>query len=187
EIGSVIDPLLNETTYTYALTVSGFRDWSVNPADALYYLTDVRQYRGSAATGTLLKTVHTDYAPTNTILPFRETITWAAGNQVTQVETDYDSFAVWSGNITWKNPVAKREYAFGTGAPGALVRTTAFQYIHQSNTTYRNLNIASLMAVKSVYDSIGNLQAQTKNNYDNYGGSPFQSSNPAPNHDSTLT
>src|SRR5262249_700171 len=118
---SVIDPLGNETTYTYALLRSGFRDWSVRETNHEFYqLTDTKYYQGPAAAGTLLKTVHTDYAPTNTILPFRETTTWAAGNLVSKVETDYDSFAVWSGNISWKNPVAKREYDFGSGAPGAL-------------------------------------------------------------------
>lgn len=77
------------------------------------------------ATGTPLKTVTTDYSPQPSEVPIRETTTWNPQNLVTKVETDWDSFTVNSPPLETiyrrAVPLQRREYAYGTGAAGALV------------------------------------------------------------------
>lgn len=71
-----------------------------------------------------------------------------------RVETDYDYFASpWSGNITWKNPVEKREFVYdSSGNNPTLVRRTHTSYLHQSNSSYRGLNIADRVTDVSIFD-----------------------------------
>jgi len=157
---TVTDPALNDTRYT----CSTF---------SFCQTTKVESFSGSASGGTLLKTVATDYDSTLTFLPIRDTSTWAQTNQVTKIETDYDSFNTGQMTVTWRNPTKKREYAFGTGSPGALVRTTQFDYLHQANSSYRIANIADRPADKIVYEANGTtIHAKTLYSYDNTTLSP---------------
>jgi RHS repeat-associated protein len=71
-------------------------------------------------------------------------------------------------NLSWGNPLRKREYAFGTGTHGTLARETDFNYLHLTNTAYKNLNIADRPTSKIVSDGSSNF-AQTTYEYDNYG------------------
>ncbi|MCI0349526.1 MAG: hypothetical protein L0Z53_08885, partial [Acidobacteriales bacterium] len=189
--GVVTDPLGNETTYTWAAIKSGFRDWSVvENFDPPKYQTDVQQYQGTAAaSGTLLKTVHTDYtgqtgsSRPGTILPIRETTTWAQANLVKKTEMTYDILTVWSGKVTWNNVKSTLEYDWGVGSPGALLRQTEFNYLHELNASYGNLNIANRVVDQVVKDGAGNIKANTHTNYDETD-SLIASLGGAPNHNS---
>lgn len=189
--GVVTDPLGNETTYTFAGIKSGFRDWSVGEnTDPPKYQTDVRQYQGTAASGTLLTTVHTDYtgqtgsSRPGTILPIRVTTTWAQANLVKKTETAYDILSVWSGNVTWTNVKSTTEYDWGVGSPGALLRITARSYLHELNGNYRNVNIADRVVDETVMDGLGNTVANTHTDYDDQNHMVASLSG-APNHNSS--
>src|SRR5262249_45206845 len=164
--GSVIDPAGNETVHTFASI------GSLIGATCSFYETQTQYYQGSHTTGTLLKTVQTDYQFTPNpydptaittgrvdmaetvanVLPIRVTTTLPNG-LVSKVETDYDNALTYHGPLDgittnvyncdqfgvcqWQDqftyPVTnytgsfgkaleKREYNWGQGAPGPLLR-----------------------------------------------------------------
>jgi RHS repeat-associated protein len=171
----------SETKTTMTALTSVFQD--VGTLSTAAYPTKVEIYQGSVATGTKLKTIQTDYSTTGTRVPIRVTTTLNDTNQVTKVETDWDGYSVWSGTITWKNPIQLREYAYGTGVPGVLLRKRTYAYLHQTNSTYRGLNIADRLTTTVLYDGAGAIKAQTQYTYD---GSTIISTTGAPNHDAAF-
>ena len=104
-------------------------------------VTSQKIYQG-AATGNPIKTINTTHAAngspsvTTTILEDQQT--------QTKVETDFDSNA----NLT-----EKREYAWGTGTPGPLVRRTTMTYL--TGTAYTTANILDRVAQVLVKDGGG--------------------------------
>ncbi len=171
---------VNDGTHTYPWT---------NGTQKMQY------YQGSATSGALLKTVVTDYSPftyfdTPGTLPIRETTTWNQQNLVSKLETDWDTVRTRKSSVTLftldvlvQNPVERREYSYGTGAAGALIRRTHTSYVHGTNTTFTSLNLLDRLSSKIVYDGpSGATKAQETYSYD---GSPLVStgSTPAPNHD----
>jgi hypothetical protein len=92
------------------------------------------------------------------------TTTLADTNQVNQASTTYDSYTVTypygpSGityTISRANPLETREYDYGSGAAGPLLRRTTFAYLHDSNSTYLNKHILDRLTSKIVYDSTAN-------------------------------
>ncbi|SRR5216683_809088 len=120
-VSSIIDPLSDEIDFTYA----DFYSYQTNCGAYLPYLTAKQIKDKSSGSLILTKTETTDYANSiGPVLPIRLTTTWNQTNQVSKVETDYDSFSV-SGisGLTFSatNPIARREYDWGTGAPGNLL------------------------------------------------------------------
>jgi YD repeat-containing protein len=178
------DPLGNDTVYTCS-DIHGLAGYLSDEPNCL--ITTTQYFAGSSANGTLLKTVQADHD--GALQPIRKTVTWNQTNQVSKTETDWDQFAVpgWPpGTISWGNPVEQREYDYGVGAPGSLVRRTHFNYLHLTNSNYSNLNIADRLTSKIVYDGAGNVVAQTQTIYD--GSSLVQTSTcngtgGAPQHD----
>ncbi len=161
---TVTDPALNDTRYSCDYFVSSLADFANYGCQTF----KVEYFSGSAGAGNVIKTITTDYDSTNTSLPIRETTTWAQTNQVTKVETDWDSFNTGQRTVTWRNPINKREYAFGTGTPGAIVRTTNYNYKHLTDSTYRNTNIADRPTSTIVYEANGTtVHAKTLYFYDN--------------------
>jgi RHS repeat-associated protein len=160
---TVTDPALNDTRYTCQNAGAPGMDYTATCQNIL-----TEYFSGTGSGRTLLKTVATDYSPTLPgQIPIRETTTWTQTNQVTKVETDWDSFNTGQRTITWRNPTMKREYAFGTNGPGGLVRTTQFDYLHQSNSNYRNVNIADKPTDQIVYEADGvTVHAKTLYSYD---------------------
>src|SRR5439155_4105309 len=120
--GIVTDPLGNATKSTFTCIVPGFTNWysgGTAPDDPPAYESLSQYYQGSASTGTLIKTLQTDYTTTSgPVRPTRKTTTWNQQNLVSKVETDYYN------NGYWMTPSEVREYDWGTGAPGALIRRT---------------------------------------------------------------
>ncbi len=128
-----------------------------------FHETQRQIFQGSSGAGTLLKTVTTDWQTIrNTYsitswFPIRETKTWANG-KTSKVEKDY--------NATYGQVLAKREYDYGSGAPGPLVRQTTKTYLALSNAAYLANNILDLTTTQTVADGIGAQVAQTTYGYD---------------------
>lgn len=189
--GLVTDPANNDTTYSGTYYAPQYS----NSGTGAFYITNKKYYQGSHTSGTLIKTVQTDYnVPASVpVLPIRDTTTWNQQNLVSSIETDYDSFPWLSGMfavMSASNPIEKREYGYASGSRGALVRTTDYGYLHLTNSTYRGLNILDKVTSQKTYagsSQVGTLVAQTLNTYDGVAipANGNTSANPAPNHDYT--
>src|SRR2546422_6131999 len=193
--GTIHDPLGNDE-------VHGFTSMG-DPPDPPRYETQILYYQGSASSGTLLKTIIKDYA-SETSTPVSDAIDHGSINVrlsrvttilenglQTKTETDYETFQqppdpTIGFTVTRLNPTEKREYDYGAGAPGALLRRTDFTYLHTGNQNYLSRNIVRQVATTTVYNGSGNQVAQTVNEYDNYShpGQSMVASN-AIQHDST--
>src|SRR6266550_270684 len=165
--------------------------------------SNVQYYAGSSASGTLLRTVTKDYLAErepNTghaanVRQIRETTT-LENALVSKVETDYETFTYTALSTTgYCNPCTatrlnvseRREYAYGSGAAGALARKTDYGYLHSGNQPYIDRNIVSRVKLVSVYDGSGVLKAQTQSDYDIYNYSDMGAMQPsnAVQHDAT--
>lgn len=82
-------------------------------------------------------------------------------NQVTsKVEYDYDSY----GNIK-----SQREFHYGVGTPGALARTTLYDYLHDGGSVeYINRRILDRVKARTLRDAGGVNKALTQYLYDQY-------------------
>jgi hypothetical protein len=140
---------------------------------------------GSGTGRTLLKTIQTDYNSTYTnqtgqiatsvinVMPIRTTTTWPNG-QITKTEKDYVfDVATVSGLATgYGNVIARREYDYGSGAPGPLLRQTKTVFEYTTNSTYLTKNLISMPAITAIYDRGGKQVAQTAVRYDENNGIP---------------
>jgi hypothetical protein len=124
--------------------------------------TDRYIYQGSS---TLLRTIHTEYnnlALGNTqdiSLPIRVTTTLNDTNQVSKIEDDYDSFSASPANPTIDNVIEHREYDYGTGSPGALIRKTDNTWLKTNQVNgqdYRAIHILDRKLTQTVYDGASN-------------------------------
>jgi RHS repeat-associated protein len=112
-----------------------------------------RQTYQGMASGTPLLTIATTWASNNT--PSAKTAILEDGSTQSQVETAYDS----NGNLQ-----TMKEYDFGQGASGPVLRTTTFQYLNSS--AYSGLNIINKITSKTVADSTGTIKSRAAINYD---------------------
>ncbi len=158
---TVTDAANNDTRYTLSLITSQAPAFYSSGLDQV---SKVEYFTGSATSGTLLKTVATDYSNAATVLPVRDTTTWAQTNQVSKVETDWDSYNTGQVTVSWRNPINRREYDFGAGT---LLRTTSFNYLHLANSSYLAANIANKPASQIVYEADGTtVHSKTLYTYD---------------------
>ena len=171
--GIITDPLGNQSVHT----MTGLA------GTGSVYETQAQYYQGSSSTGTLLKTVNTDYSwqfyplggvPTScqnviSVVPIRVTTIWPNG-QTTKVETDYDSGFTSGGSApetaVYGKVVARREYDYGNGAPGALLRRTTTAYTWQSNSNYLTSNILDLASQVVTYNGSGTRVAESDFTFD---------------------
>jgi RHS repeat-associated protein len=114
--------------------------------------TQEKLYQGSTS-GTLLRTINTTWASNGT--PATKITILEDNSTQSEVETTYDTF----GNLD-----VLKEHDFGTGAPGAVLRTTNYTYL--STTAYTNLNIMDRVTEKSIVDSTGTVQYVEDTAYD---------------------
>jgi RHS repeat-associated protein len=191
--GGTIDPAGNFTNYQ--VSALGF--------SCSYYVTAVKYYQGMS---TLLKTVTTDYSYTPNpldaygdgtptvvnVMPIRVTTTWpisgSSNTLVSKVETDYDTGFTFFGNgqntvSTLGLPTERREYDYGTNAPGPLIRRTDFTYSALTNSNYLAANNLDLVTQQTVRDGSGNIVSDTKYLYD---GSTLQPSGITTQHQAPL-
>jgi len=161
-----------------------------------YYEIQTNFFQGNATTGTLLKTVKTDYIHTTNpyptldlpdvnVLPIRTTTIWPNG-KTTKTEKDYDSnfHSINGYNYSYGQVTTVREYDYGTVAntPGPSLRTTSNVYLAPSNSSYLAANLLDLLSSTTVKDANGIQVAQTTYTYDDQ---PLQTSGITTQHDNT--
>ncbi len=187
-ITTVTDPLGNYTKYTCSgmveLSYYAYNDVSSPTlADPSCEITQEQYYDSG---NNLIKTVTKQYSDPPRLLA-SETTTWNATNQVSQVQYAYESLTIpmfpdggagpVSAPISWGNIAEKREYDWGNGSPGPLLRRTDYTYLHTDTTVNPNTNRALYLAAniadrptsKIVYDSLGKMISKIFYYYD--GGS----------------
>src|SRR5262249_20815528 len=153
----VTDPAGKDTKCTLSATGCGIEQY----------------FDGTAGVSPLIKTIQTGDQMVylgNAVISVQNSVTttWNQQNLVSKVETDWDVAAVAGGNVTWRNPVERREYDWGNGAPGGLLKRTHYSYRHleSDGQAYWNANIADLPTLVQSYDGTGVLVAQSNNSYD---------------------
>lgn len=171
----VTDPLGNDV-------VHGFTDLT---GGCSLYETQTKYYSGSSGSGTLLKTVNTDYtwngnpyattSPTSAInvVPIRLTTIWGNG-QTRKTEYTYDSgftfLTIYNGSVPgiYGLKTAVNEFDYGSGTPGPFLRSKQTSYLSQSpaGTQYLSYNVLNVPSGVAVYDAANNRIAQTTNSYD---------------------
>src|SRR5262249_52694205 len=90
---------------------------------------------------------------------------------------DADGVCQWQDQFTYPvtnytgsygKALEKREYDWGQGIPGPLVRRTVTTYLWQTNSSYLSNNFMDLIASTTVYDGAGVQVAKTTYGYDEY-------------------
>jgi RHS repeat-associated protein len=173
---TVTDPLGNATVHTF----TGF---PASGNNRLPYETQVQSFSGSSSSGTLMNTVTTDYSANASyqfdfgvlqVFPIRTTTTWAGG-LTKKSETDYCCGFTWTyedGSSTFNAinglPSDARDYDWGQGAPGALLResTTAYLAFQSNGQSYQSVNLLDRVSSKVTYDGSANRMAETDYGYD---------------------
>jgi RHS repeat-associated protein len=163
----VRDPLLNDTVHTFT---------DLNTSCSFYEIK-TEYYSGEQTGGVLLQTVTTDYSwaspgashPPINVVPSRKTTSWPNG-KVKKTEYSYDSGFTYSGSTIgiYGKQTAVNEFDYGSGAPGALLKSTSTAYIWQSpaGSQYKDNNILDVPTVITVQDGSGNTASQTTIAYD---------------------
>ncbi len=171
----VTDPLGNDTAHTFGLGVGT-------------YETLTQYYQGSHTSGTLLKTVATNYeyfsnlnssTPDLTgVVPIQDTTTWAADNEVSQTNNSYDlgfTYVAWTtglgqGTSLYGKVTSETDYDYGIGAHGNALRTTNTSYAWQSPnpnySSYLTNNLLILPYSVQIQDGGGTQRAYTYYGYD---------------------
>ncbi len=137
------DPAANQATYTFTTSLQ----------TATKEIPE-KQYQGSASSGQLLLTIDTSFGCSGQCFPSTKIVT-LPNNQQSKVETDY--------NAVLGNLLETREYDWGTGAPGPLVRRTTYTYLLSSPYFWRNINRPTQIIVK---DGGGTIRSRTDFFYD---------------------
>jgi RHS repeat-associated protein len=104
-------------------------------------------------------------APPNDVRPTQTVSTLADTNQVSKQTFGYDD------TVPFNNQNSVREYDFGSGAAGSLLRETRTTFITDSSYTATSVHLRSLPLTVSAYDGNGILKASSSTEYDNYGSS----------------
>jgi YD repeat-containing protein len=138
-----------------------------------------------------------DEFPSATIVPIRTTTTLDNGLQ-TKTEQDWDNGVpiVWPGydangkytplpcpsgsgtslvacgTVLYGAVVAKREYDYGNGAPGPLLRTTTTPHLAFQNPAYLNNNLLDLVSSTTVTDGNGQVASSATYAYDGVAPAP---------------
>lgn len=103
-----------------------------------------------------------DQEPPNDPRLTETTTTLLDTNQVSKQTFGYDD------TVPYNNQNNVKEYDFGSGAPGSLLRETRTTFNTSSTYTDTGVYLVSLPTQISVYDGSGTEQARTTFEYDNY-------------------
>lgn len=173
-VTTVTDPLGNYVNYTCKAmaeySYSNYTNGGPTLPDPSCEITKEQYYNNS---GTLIKTIDKVYNDNPPIQLASETTTWNQTNQVSQVQYSYEEMTInmfpdgfWgpvSAPISWGNITEKREYDWGNGSPGNLLRRTDYTYLHtdtsvnpnSNRSLYLTANIADRPTSEIVYDGSG--------------------------------
>jgi len=188
------------TKYQYDLSINGaISNLVTDPAnnDTVLapcfsgYVCKAQYYTGPYNTGTLLKTVTTQYSlayenPYDTytnqqtylnVLPTSETITWPNGKTM-QTTTTYDpgfTYYIYDPNLDQADtytayygvPTLKTFSDYGQGAPGTIIKQVSTSYKWQSDSNYLNANLLNLVSSTKTLNGSGIKCAETDYDYDN--------------------
>jgi RHS repeat-associated protein len=182
---TVIDPLGDQSIYTIVDDFeNGWRE------------TQRLIYQSSSP---LLETVQTEWGdsygntcystetPTGPCFPTQITTIWPNGKQK-RVQKSYDQGG--SGFRSFGDVISESEYDYGSGAPGALLRTTTYSYLALTNSTYAANNLFDLESQEAVFTGAAGSGACGSNGavactaYA-YDGSPLASSGITTQHSSS--
>src|SRR5579863_8511594 len=161
----VTDPLGNDTVHVFTNLLGGF------------YETRTQTYQGSYTSGALLQQVDTayqTYSPGDsndsgtTALPSSIQTTVYPSGKVKLVQKTYDAALTdaTSGTTSYGKVLTEKEYDWGQGSPGALLRETDTSYEWQVNSAYLTANLLDLPASVIIKDGSGNKLAETDYTYD---------------------
>lgn len=103
-------------------------------------------------------------APPNDVRPIEVITTLADSNQVSRQTFGYDD------SVPFSNRNNVKEYDFGNGSFGGLMRETRTTYLTNSSYTGTNVHIRNLITQVSTYDDGGTERARATTEYDNYAG-----------------
>jgi RHS repeat-associated protein len=145
-----------------------------NPVSTGYcsgYDVQTKSYQGSSTSGTLLRTVQTQYngqqdANSNTainVVPV-QTTSFLPGGKTSKVVNTYDAGVTNADgqHVIFGSLLQKDEYDFSN----ALVRSTLNHYLWQDSATYQSNNFLALLASTTIKDGAGSQAAQTTYTYD---------------------
>ncbi|MGH9555284.1 MAG: hypothetical protein ACRD2Y_05625, partial [Terriglobales bacterium] len=180
----VVDPKGNLTHYEFLYRLPSdcnpppglcpLPPWEFEPREVLRQVYDGQT--------TLLRTVQTchDNLATcprthKTSLPVRITTTLNDTNQVSKVEYDYDTRVPVGSTVSRliNNVTERRAFAYGTGAPGPLLRKKRTNWlkvnpVNSVNYGSNSIHILDRRASEEVYSSAGTLVEQTQFEFDSY-------------------
>ena len=150
----VTDPNLNDSVHTLTGGCSA-------------YETELDQYNGTHTGGTLLKKTVTTYNSVAdpfqsgvqiNVVPLTITTTDMLSGKTSQVVKTYDSgipLTVYAPspptNALYGNVLTEQQYDYGNGVPGALLRTTATQYLAFANSGYLNNNLLDVVSQTAIF------------------------------------
>jgi RHS repeat-associated protein len=160
---------------------------SLPSAGCSQYDVQTQYFQGSAASGSLLKTVQTQYdsTPDTTgtnadgqlafnVVPTQITMSWPTG-QSSKTVNAYDALTPDPENqmVRIGSLLQNDEYDFSN----TLVRSTINHYLWQDNATYKSNNFVSLLVSSIIKTGAGCEVAKTSHAYDEtYNGIALQSS-----------
>jgi len=101
-------------------------------------------------------------APPNDVRPTQIITTLADTNQVSKQTLGYDD------SVPFNNQNNVKDYDFGSGASGVLLRETRTTYLTDASYTGTSVHIRNLPMQVSIYDTGGVERARTTFEYDNY-------------------
>ncbi|MGB8028034.1 MAG: RHS repeat-associated core domain-containing protein [Terracidiphilus sp.] len=174
----VVDPVGNSTIYQFSTPNSNMSWPAVETSRQMYdasgklWKTITTQYSSTTAPGSNSTVGLGDYPD----LPTIQTTTLDNG-MVSQIQWSYNFQNLYSNDSVLTE---ERVYDYGSGAPGALVKRTDYDWLHRDNPAYYGWpspgndpsgggqHICDRKTSETVYDGSGKTLAQTKYVYD-YG------------------
>jgi RHS repeat-associated protein len=163
----VTDPLGNDTVHTF----------SPIGAACNFFETATLSYSGSHTTGQLLKSIATTYSGSafqvetvtgnsgGNVVPTAIVTTDLLSGQVSQTLKSYDP-GLGTNQPIFGIPITQKDYDWGVGSPGALLREVDTTYLFQNDARYLTAQIVELPASIVTKDGSGNRIAETDYTYD---------------------
>src|SRR6185437_9128324 len=164
----VTDPLGNDTVHV-------FTDFL---AALAFYETKTQTYQGSYTAGTLVRQIDTGYQATSvgdsedgilaTVLPNSIQTTVYPSGKVNLVQKSYDAALTdpHSGTTSYGKVITEKQYDWGQGSPGPLLRQVDTTYKWQLDSAYLTAHMLDLPATVIVKDGTGCAQSETDYAYD---------------------
>jgi YD repeat-containing protein len=188
-ITTVTDPAQNDTVHTFI----GAGDASGNLYESLTQFYQgpsgngqlLKTIQTDYVASTAVDTRNVLNPATSAVFPVRTTTTLDNGLQ-NKLEQDWDSGVLFQyfvydsnlalhscketnecfGTVPYGIVLGRREYDWGQGAPGPLLRNTAITPLALNNSAYLNNNLLDLISNKTITDGAGNITASTSFGYD---------------------